>query len=118
MFLSLYQLLLSRYCGEQDIVVGMSAAIRPRPEFADLIGYFINMVPLRMQLEPARQWSEHAAALQACMADGLDHGVYPFPALVRDLRVARTPGVPPVFQVAFTFVKSWTRMRMDCRSSR
>jgi len=106
LFLSLYQLLLSRYSGEEDIVVGMSAATRPRPEFAELIGYFINMVPLRMRVERARRWCDHVEELQACMADGLDHGVYPFPALVRDLKVARSPGVPPVFQVAFTFVKS------------
>ena len=105
LFLSLYQLLLSRYSGEEDIVVGMSATTRPRPEFAELVGYFINMVPLRMRLEPSRRWSDHAEALQACMADNLDHGVYPFSALVREFKVARSPGVPPVFQVAFTFVK-------------
>ncbi len=56
-----------------------------------------------MHLDRARPWSEHAAALQACMADCLDHSVYPFPTLVRELRIPRVAGVAPVFQVAFTY---------------
>ncbi|SEO30644.1 non-ribosomal peptide synthetase, partial [Bradyrhizobium sp. OK095] len=103
LFLGLYQLLLSRYAGEEDIVVGMSVATRPRPEFRDLIGYFINMVPVRMRVDRGRPWSEHAAALQGCMADCLDHSVYPFPMLVRELKTPRVPGVAPIFQVAFTY---------------
>ena len=58
LFLSLYQMLLSRYSGEEDIVVGISATTRPRPEFTGLIGYFINMV--RPNAGGTRQWSEYA----------------------------------------------------------
>ena len=102
-FLGIFQLLLSRYSGEEDIVVGMAATTRPRPEFVDLIGYFVNMVPMRMRLETMRSWSAHVAELQARMADCHDHGVYPFPALVRELNVARSPGVSPIFQVGFAY---------------
>ena len=51
LFLGLFNIVLSRYCNEQDIVVGMPTQARPAAEFDQLIGYFVNMIPLRSQVE-------------------------------------------------------------------
>lgn len=101
--LGAYQLLLSRWSGEQDVIVGMPSIGRPEEKFEDLVGYFVNMVPIRSQVKPEQPLGEYLKRLQLTLVDGLDHAVFPFPALVRELKVQRKGGSAPIFQVAFEF---------------
>jgi amino acid adenylation domain-containing protein len=103
LFLGIYKLLLSRYGGQEDIVVGLSIGLRPRAEFESVIGYFANMVPVRTRAAGSLTWSEFARGLQAAIAGAMEHSVYPFAALVRELKATRSPGSQPIFQVAFTY---------------
>lgn len=102
-FLGIWKALLYRYTGQEDIIVGMPAIVRPQAQFDSLIGYFINMIPIRSQDLGNKSFSTFLQELQLNMADSLDHVSYPFPVLVRELNVPRTPGIPPVFQVAFFY---------------
>ena len=102
-FLALYKVLLARYAGVDDIVVGASATVRPSAAFERLVGYFINMVPVRTRIDESQTWNAFIAGLQARLADALDHAAYPFPALVRELDVPRVADRQPVFQAAFTY---------------
>ncbi|OQV64398.1 hypothetical protein AK51_31790 [Serratia nematodiphila DZ0503SBS1] len=47
-----FMLLLSRYSGQNDVMVGTPLANRNRPELEDLIGFFVNTLPLRRQIDP------------------------------------------------------------------
>ena len=112
LFLGLYQYLLHRYTGESDIIVGVPSAGRPQERFEAVVGYFVNMMAIRSRIDNERSLLEFLSQLRLTLADGLDHAVYPFPALVRELKVPRTEGQPPIFQVAFEY-QSASIMQME-----
>ncbi|MET8582263.1 amino acid adenylation domain-containing protein [Streptomyces collinus] len=102
-FLGVYQLLLRRYSGERDLVVGVPAMGRPDLAFADSVGYFVNMLPVRSGLREDQTLAAHLRELSLVLADGLDHAAYPFPRMVRDLKPRTDPAASPVFQVSYVF---------------
>ncbi|HXO73315.1 MAG TPA: amino acid adenylation domain-containing protein, partial [Bradyrhizobium sp.] len=63
------------------------------------------MVPVRTRIDHTRKWVDFAKELQIAVAGCLDHSVYPFTALVRELNVARSADTSPIFQAAFTYRK-------------
>ncbi|MCR4443371.1 MAG: amino acid adenylation domain-containing protein, partial [Peptococcaceae bacterium] len=101
--LGIYKLLLYRYSGQEDIIVGMPVMVRPREEFSSQIGFFINMIPVRSRIAGTKPFANFLQELKATLADGLDHSAYPFPVLVRDLNVPRISENYPVFQTAFAY---------------
>ena len=114
-FLGVYQLLLSRYSNQQNVIVGMPTKGRPEERFEGLVGYFVNMIPVRSQLDGQTVFADLLQTLQFTLIDGMDHAAYPFPALVRELRVPRIAGQPPVFQVAFEFQNAGVMSRLSTR---
>ncbi|MCX7747906.1 MAG: amino acid adenylation domain-containing protein [Clostridia bacterium] len=102
-FLGMMKVLLYRYTGQEDIIVGMPVSSRPEECFDPLIGYFINMIPIRSKGIGGQPFYKLLEELQLTLADALDHAMYPFPALVRELNVPRTPTHAPVFQTAFFY---------------
>ncbi|MET0333044.1 MAG: condensation domain-containing protein, partial [Rhizobacter sp.] len=102
-FLAVYKLLLQRYSAQRDLIVGVPNVGRPEPRFEQLVGYFINMVPVRSRIDPQESFAHFARALQLTLADGLEHAAYPFAALVRNLKVPRHAGQSPIFQVAYEY---------------
>ncbi|AJQ25409.1 non-ribosomal peptide synthetase [Pelosinus fermentans] len=102
-FLGIFKAFLYQYTGQVDIIVGMPTIGRPQECFYSLIGYFINMIPLRSQVSGTQSFSNFIRELQLAMADALDHAEYPFPALVRELSLPRTLMNSPVFQVVFAY---------------
>ncbi|GGS54976.1 hypothetical protein GCM10010206_15880 [Streptomyces cinerochromogenes] len=102
-FLGVYQLLLHRYSGERDLVVGVPSMGRPDLAFADSVGYFVNMLPVRCGPREELTLAAHLRDLSLVLADGLDHAAYPFPRMVRDLNLRTDPATPPVFQVSYVF---------------
>jgi amino acid adenylation domain-containing protein/thioester reductase-like protein len=101
--LGVFKVLLYRYTGQNDIIVGMPTIVRPQERFDSLIGYFINMIPVRSKVEEEQSFSQFIRQLQLTVIDGLDHASYPFSVLVRELKVLRTKFNSPVFQVAFAY---------------
>ncbi|MCY7822955.1 amino acid adenylation domain-containing protein [Bacillus spizizenii] len=102
-FLSCYMVLLGRYTGQKEQIVGMPAMVRPEERFDASIGHFLNMLPIRSELNPADTFSEFISKLQLTMLDGLDHAAYPFPKMVRDLNAPRSQTGSPIFQTAFFY---------------
>jgi bacillaene biosynthesis, polyketide synthase / nonribosomal peptide synthetase PksN/BaeN len=92
---------LAHRTGENDIVIGVTAAGRLRAEFESVVGYFVNIVPVRLQFDPTESWANAARSVQRVLTGDLDHAAYPFGTLVRELQVSRVPDRTPVFQVAF-----------------
>ncbi|MFL5342459.1 MAG: condensation domain-containing protein, partial [Gemmataceae bacterium] len=99
--LAALQTLLHRYSGQDDILVGVPVAARGRPEFESLVGYFVNMVPLRTNLTGDPPFRELLSQVRATVVQALQHQDFPFPLMVERLRTARDPGRNPLFQVAF-----------------
>ncbi|MCX8131716.1 MAG: amino acid adenylation domain-containing protein [Clostridia bacterium] len=103
MFLGIFKLLLYHYTGQDDIIVGMPVVGRPEERFESIIGYFVNMIAVRSCTSGKNIFMDFLQKLKFTLIDGLDHAVYPFPVLVRELNIPRTLRNNPVFQVTFAY---------------
>lgn len=110
--LSALQVLLHRYTGQQDIVVGTPSANRGRPELAPLIGFLVNMLPIRTDLSGDPSFEELVRQVHRNTQAAYAHQELPFSKLVEGLRVERDPGRAPVFQVGMTFVEQAVEVRL------
>ncbi len=101
LYLSLFAILLHRYTGERDLVIGVPTMRRPERRFAETVGYCANIIALRLDLDPAIPSGELSQRVHSELMDGLARGDYPFAAIARELGGTAT-GRPP-YQVAFAF---------------
>nr|WP_255298558.1 non-ribosomal peptide synthetase [Brevibacillus dissolubilis] len=101
--LSSYMVLLNRYSGQDEIVVGMPAMVRPEERFDAVIGYFLNMIPIRAQIAAEESFLEFVNQLQMTVLDGVDHAHYPFTRMIRDLNIPRDHVGFPIFQTGFYY---------------
>jgi natural product biosynthesis luciferase-like monooxygenase protein len=102
--LSIYKLLLSRYTGQADVVVGSPISSRHRTEFEALIGFFVDVVALRTKLEPRESFRALLARTQQSVLRALAHQDMSFPLLVDALKVPRDLSHNPIFQVSFALI--------------
>jgi amino acid adenylation domain-containing protein len=100
-FLAAFQLLLSRYCGQQDIVVGSPIANRLHKEVEPLIGFFANTLILRTDLSGDPTFRELLNRVRPMIAGAFAHQDVPFEKLVEELRPERDPNRNPLVQVLF-----------------
>ena len=99
--LAAFNVLLARYSGQQDIVVGAPFTNRQRAEVEGLIGFFVNTVPLRSDLSGNPSFQELLQRVKTTALDAYDHRELPFEKLVEELRPKRNLGYNPLFQVLF-----------------
>ncbi|HET7228396.1 MAG TPA: amino acid adenylation domain-containing protein, partial [Longimicrobium sp.] len=103
LLLAAFQVLLARWSGQDDFVVGSPAAGRTGPAFANTVGYLVNPVAVRARLGGAPTFRELLQQARAQALAALSTQAYPFERLVEDLRPARDASRTPVFQVLFVF---------------
>lgn len=99
--LGAFYVLLRKYSGQHDIVVGSDVANRTRREWEALIGFFVNQLVLRADLSGNPRFVDFLARVQAMTLDAYAHQELPFDALVEHLLQGRDPGLAPFFQVKF-----------------
>ena len=98
--LALFQVTLSRWTGENDIVVGTPVANRTRPDVRETMGYFSGIVPLRGQVERDRPFAEYLRIVHQSTVDSFANAM-PFADLVRAIGEPASPTRNPIFQVRF-----------------
>ena len=98
--LAAFQVALSRWTGEDDIIVGTPVANRTRQHLRETMGYFSGVVPLRGQVERNRDFSEHTRLVHHATVDSFANSM-PFAELVRALGEHPTSTRNPIFQVRF-----------------
>ncbi|WP_345144820.1 amino acid adenylation domain-containing protein [Dactylosporangium darangshiense] len=99
----LYTVLLSRYSGQDDIVVGTPIANRNRAEIEGLIGFFVNTLVLRTDVSGDPTFAELLGRVRARTLDAYAHQDLPFEQLVDALDVDRDRSRSPLFQVLFNY---------------
>nr|ABW84365.1 OciB [Planktothrix agardhii NIES-205] len=99
--LTAFNILLNRYTGETDILVGTPIANRTRSELDGLIGFFVNTLVLRTDLAGNPSFSETLKQVRETATDAYDHQDLPFEMLVEALQPERNMSYTPLFQVMF-----------------
>jgi len=116
LLLAAFQILLQRYTGQDDILVGAPAFGRTRPEFQDIVGYFINPIVFRVDLGGNPRFDELLSQVRQEVIASLDNQDYPFPVLVDRLHPQRDPTRNPLFQVMIDWQKrEWLGDMVDSR---
>nr|AVI26393.1 nonribosomal peptide synthase [Candidatus Entotheonella serta] len=99
--LSGFGLLLARYSGQDDVVVGTPVANRNRSDIEPLIGFFVNTLALRLKLADSPTVAELLTQVRQTSLEAFDHQDVPFEQLVEELQPARNLNHTPLFQVMF-----------------
>ncbi|HEX8146092.1 MAG TPA: amino acid adenylation domain-containing protein, partial [Pyrinomonadaceae bacterium] len=99
--LAAFKVLLHRYTGQEDVVVGTPIANRTRREIEDLVGFFVNVLVLRTRVEGRATLREVLARVKETALGAYANQDVPFEKLVEVLQPARDPARAPLFQVAF-----------------
>lgn len=95
---ALFGTLLHRYSGQDDIVLGTPFAGRNRTEFEEMVGYFINPLPLRLDLSGNPSFAELLVRTRATVLEAFGNADVPFETIVRETNPTRDLSQTPVFQ--------------------
>ena len=100
--LAAFAVVLHRHTSAADLVIGTDVAGRPDPALDHLIGFFVNVIPVRAQLSaPSQPFSTYLASLREQVLRAFDHQERPFDQLVEGLGMARERSRNPLVQVLF-----------------
>lgn len=98
--LALVNGLLYRYTGDEDLIVGVPVAGREHPDLLEQVGFYVNMVAVRQQIDPDMTLGDLILSARDQVTEAFDHQIYPFDKLVEELEVRHDLGRSPVFDVA------------------
>ncbi|HZO70619.1 MAG TPA: amino acid adenylation domain-containing protein [Ktedonobacteraceae bacterium] len=114
------QVLLYRYTGQEDILIGTTTAQRQQPETQDLLGLFLSTSLLRTDLSGSPSFCELLHRVQQTLLEAEAYRNVPFTYLIRALQPERTASYAPPFQVLLGFETSsaefptaWTLAKLD-----
>ncbi len=99
--LAAFDVLLQRYTGQGDIVVGTPIANRRREETEGLIGFFINTLVLRTVMADEMTFRDLVRQVKEVALGAYAHQDVPFERIVQELEAERDPSRTPLFQVSF-----------------
>ncbi|MDN5217534.1 amino acid adenylation domain-containing protein, partial [Fulvivirgaceae bacterium BMA12] len=97
--LSTVYVLLYRYTGQKDIIVGTPVAGREHLDLEDQIGFFVNTLALRMQISGEESFKELLGKVKEVSLEGFAHQQYPFDKLVEELPLERDLSRSPLFDI-------------------
>ncbi|MDQ1350574.1 MAG: hypothetical protein QG657_876, partial [Acidobacteriota bacterium] len=99
--LSIYNVLLAKLSGQEDIIVGTAVAGRKHADLEQIIGMFVNTLPLRNFPDGDRTFTDFLAEVKQRTLDAFANQDYPYEALVEELAPERDAGRNPLFDVVF-----------------
>ena len=93
---------LARYSRQDDLAIGSPVAGRISPDVEGMVGMFVNLLTIRLQLDRDPTFAELLLRTRGTVVDAIAHGELPFEQLVGELDLARDVSRSPLFQAVFT----------------
>ncbi len=104
--LAVFESLLARTSSERELLIGSPAAGRADADLADLVGYFVNVVPLRVRIADDASFADLLGEVRRAAVGAFEHQDFPLALLAERLQPARDASRPPLFDVTFAFEKA------------
>lgn len=101
--LAAFRCFIYRYNGEEDLTILMIDGTRPHPDVSDVLGFFVNMVPLRMKLDIDSSFDRVLSQTAGIAVEALAHNTVPFDTILNALDVNRTEPGHPLGQIAINY---------------
>jgi amino acid adenylation domain-containing protein len=95
--------LLERYGGQDTVVIGSPTSGRHREELQQVVGLFLNTLPLRVDTSGNPSFEELIDRARGSASGGFRHQQVPFDRIVAAIQPSRVAGRNPIFQVMLTF---------------
>lgn len=102
LLLSVYGLLLGRYSGADEVVVGTPFSGRRRQNLEEMTGVFVNSLPVFIQVDSELKFKEYLEKIRKTVTGMLDHQEISLEELVKMCGIERTREKNPLFSVLFT----------------
>jgi amino acid adenylation domain-containing protein len=100
---AVFDLFLFRWTKQEDLCVGMGVAGRNHPDLENLIGFFVNMLPIRVHLSADLAFEDLLARVSEATREALDHQDYPFDRLIETINPDRVSNYQSLINVIFAF---------------
>jgi thioesterase domain-containing protein len=118
--LAAFKVLLFRYSGQNDLIVGSATDARRRPELEAVMGYFVDTFAIRTRPVAELRFSEYLATTRDAVLEGLAAADVPFDRVVQGVNPKRETSHHPIFQAFFStrppiphFAEGWNLSQMD-----
>jgi amino acid adenylation domain-containing protein/non-ribosomal peptide synthase protein (TIGR01720 family) len=100
---SLYNLLLAKYTGQNDLIIGIPVAGRRHPDLLNMVGMFVNNLAVRNKLDNEMTFIEFLEYERVNLLGALSNQDYPFENLVKELHIKRDVSRNPIFDTMFIY---------------
>lgn len=97
--MGVFKILLYKLSGQTDLIVGIPYANRSHRDLEGQIGFYVNTLPIRTQLDPSETFVQTLLEIKHNTLMAYDHGIYPFNKLLDELHVDPDPSRSPMFDV-------------------
>jgi amino acid adenylation domain-containing protein len=102
MLLTIFDVMLHRFTGQEDIIIGCPVWGRYQPETEKMLGFFINTIVLRINSGGAPTFREHLRRVRQVCLDAFSHQKMPIDRLVEEINPKRDLSRTPLYQALFT----------------
>jgi amino acid adenylation domain-containing protein len=103
-FISAYIILLHRYTGKSNIIVGSPMANRMGVQFAKLVSYLVNPVAIRANFVSKMTLEDVIEQVKVKTLSAFANQEYPFSKVIEDFKIKRDPSTTPLFQAMFCYL--------------
>jgi surfactin family lipopeptide synthetase A len=98
-FISVLNVLINKYSGSTDIIVGSPISGREQRDLENQVGFYVNTIPLRNNLEFSQSFTDFMQKVKHNCIEAYDHQVYPLDLLIEELKLERNTSRNPLFEI-------------------
>ncbi|MCB5951766.1 amino acid adenylation domain-containing protein [Enterococcus sp. BWT-B8] len=102
-FIACFMIFLSKYSGSKDVVIGTTVSGRNHPDIQNLLGMFVNTLPINDTLQPDERFSTYLERIKHKLLGIFDHQDYPLEEIIEDVKAPICENKNPIFDILFNY---------------